>query len=471
MTGRWWRGRGPVVAVVGVCLAAYVGSDLARFLTFHSAAYDLGFFDQLTSNLSTGHGWASSFISYDFRGQHWEPILLVWAQLYRLVQSPIWLLVVSGAALALAPLAAWRLALRWLGPDHRGAALVFAVATALSPLVLRTAGFDYHSEALTPLLALVALEAASRRRWIVLVAACAVLALLKEDAFLVIAGIGWLVWRVEHRRWGLLLSLAALVGFVIIVGVYMPGFRGGRNGDLLTRYAYLAAPGRSGGAFAIVAGMVAHPGNWISHLFSGPPLRGLAVALLPLAVLPPLAGVSFVAVLPALGVALLSADPLQASLQLHYGAEVFPLLLACAMLGWRRVQERVRGARAGRFRRALAVGAVTAIVLVVPLTVNLGARIDDLGGAGRRGAVQSVLDMVPHDAAVAASTDLVAHLSDRPAVTEFPDVRGARWVVLDSLGRASQYSVAAGYRAAVAHLPLAFHAVASGGGVVLWERS
>ena len=72
---------------------------------------------------------------------------------------------------------------------------------------------------------------------------------------------------------------------------------------------------------------------------------------------------------------------------------------------------------------------------------------------------------------MSASTDLLAHLSERPAVAEFPDVLGARWVVIDTIGPPSAHSVDAGYGAAVAQLPGAFHVVASGGGVVLWQRS
>lgn len=464
-----WRGRGPIAAIVAACLVLYVGHDLLRFLTFHAPAYDLGFFDQLTSNLSGGRGWTTSFVSYDFRGQHWEPILLVWAQLYRLVQSPIWLLVISGAALALAPLAAWRLARCWFGPAHP-APLLVALATALSPLVLRTAGFDYHSEALTPLLALVALEAASRRRWLAVAAACAVLILLKEDAFLVVAGIGWLIWRVEGRRGGLLLSAGALVGFALVVGVYMPGLRGRQTGDLLARYAYLAGGGHAVGPLDVLAGLVSHPFIWLGHLFSAAPLEGAAVALLPLGLLPLLSGSAIVAVVPALAVALLSADPFQASLQFHYGAEVFPLLLACAMVGGRRVRAWHLPSQRDLRRSAVAVG-YGGVVAAALLTVNLAARATDVGGIARAAAVQSVLGRIPPGAAVAASTNLVAHLSDRPAITEFPDVRGARWVVIDSLGAPSAHAIEAGYGAAAAQLPRFFHVVASGAGVVLWERS
>jgi uncharacterized membrane protein len=451
-----------------MCLVLYTGHDVVRYLSYHSPAYDLGFFDQLASNLSAGRGWTSSFIGYDFRGQHWEPILLVWAQLYRVVATPIWLLLINSVALALAPLAAWRLARRWLGIDSVAAPLA-ALATACSPLVLRAAGFDYHSEALTPLLALLALEAANRRRWLVMAASCAVLVLLKEDAFLVVAGIGWLTWRAEGRRAGLAFAAAALAGFAVVVGVYMPSLRNGQASDLVARYAYLGSTGHAASPADILAGMVTHPLTWLTHLGSGAPLEGAALALLALALLPLLSGWAFFAVVPVLAVALLSNDPLQSSLQLQYGAEVFPLLLACALLGWRRAATWASLHRVRVLQRA-ALAAVAGVLAAVPLTVDLHARVADMSGIERRAGVQGVLADVPAGAAVAASSQLVPHLSDRPAVSELPDIRGASWVVVDADAAPSRQAIGAGYATAVSDLPREFRLVESAAGVSLWAR-
>ncbi len=466
----WWRGPGPLAVIVGLSLLAYAGHAALRFLTYHAPAYDLGFFDQLVTNLSGGRGWRTSFLTYDFRGQHWEPILLVWAQLDRLLATPAWLLLVNSVALALAPVAAWRLARSWLGPSSAAAPLA-ALATALSPIVLRTAGFDYHSEALTPLLALLALDAAARRRWLLMAACCAVLVLLKEDAFLVVAGVGWMIWRVERRRAGLLLSGAALLGFVAVVGVFMPWVRQGRTTDLLARYAYLAPGGHAATTpLGIATGMVSHPGVWIAHLTGPAAAQGLAMALVPLALLPLLSGWALVAAVPVLALALLSNDPYQSSLHLQYGAEAFPLLLACAMLGWRRLASwgPLRRAQVGR---AAPVAAVAFVLAAVPVYANLPGQASDLWGLDRRAAVATVLGRVPGTVAVAASTDLVAQLSERGQVTEFPDVRGACWVVIDSRGGVSVEALRAGYGAALQRLPEAFHLVAAQGGVELWERS
>ncbi|MBJ7610420.1 MAG: DUF2079 domain-containing protein [Candidatus Dormibacteraeota bacterium] len=469
MRGRWWCGRVPVILIVSLCLILYTGHDVLRYLSYHATAYDLGFFDQIASNLSAGRGWTSSFIGYDFRGQHWEPILLLWAQLDRLFASPIWLLVINSVALGLAPLAAWRLARCWLGTDSAAPPMA-ALATALSPLVLRTAGFDYHSEALTPLLALLALEAASRRRWLAVAACCGVLMLLKEDAFLVVAGIGWLIWRADGRRSGLLLSAAAIAGFVAVVGVYMPGIRHGQTGDLVARYAYLSADGHAAGPSEILAGMVVHPGTWLAHLTTAAPLQGLALALVPLAFLPLLSGWAALAPVPPLAVALLANDPTQSSLLLHYGAEVFPLLLACALLGWRRVEAWGLPQRVPAPRAAAAL-LVTGVIAAVPLTVDLGLRAREFSGLERHAAVQALIDRVPAGAGVAASSELVAHLSERADITEVPDIRGARWVIVDSERAPSLQALGAGYQATVDQLPGQFHVVASSAGVTLWERS
>lgn len=471
MSRGFWRGRGPIVVIVGAAFVAYTTHSLLRYFSFHAPAYDLGFFDQLTSNLSAGRGWSSSFVAYDFRGQHWEPILLVWAQLYRVVQSPVWLLVVASAGLAAAPWAAWRLARRWLGEDHPGA-VIAALATALSPLVLRAAGFDYHSEALTPVLALLALEAASRRRWLAVAACCAVLTLLKEDAFLVVAGIGWIIFVVERRRAGLLITAVALAGFVAVVGVYMPAVRGGAPSDLLARYAYLGAGGHATTPGAIVTGMATHPSTWVAHLLSAGPLEGLAVALVPLALLPLLSGWALLAPLPPLLLALLSNSPFQSTLVLQYGIEAFPLLLACALLGWRRVARiRAVGAALLARRRLLGAVAVAGVVLAVPLSVDLRGRLNDMTGVGRSVAVNALLSEVPSSASVSASTGLVAHLSDRPEVTEFPPPGSPAFVVIDTGGDVSAKSQAAGYSDAVQRLEVSYRVVARVDGVVLWERT
>jgi len=473
---------------VGVGLVALItglgalGAGLARYLSYLSPAYDFGFFDQVVKQTARGHLWHSSFVSYSFLGQHWEPVLLIPAAFDRLLPTPVWLLLMQALALALAPVAAWRLGRVWLGPAAGWAA---ALATCLSPLLARGALFDFHAEALTPAIALFALDAAARDHRFRFALLLGSLALVKEDALLVAAGAGWIAWWADRRALGLVLAGAALATFALIVGVVMPHERMGSPGDLADRYAYLG--GRNVGA--MVRGALSHPGRPLGHLLARSSLVGMASALGPLAGLPLLAGWPLLGALLPLLVQLLAADPDQNALLYHYGLESFPLLLACALLGWRSLLRRggapgtppaaiapraayraLRRRRlSGRLMAAALVGASVAATLV--LSVPAGRTRLGPASLSRHAQVEWVLRGVPPAAEVSAQTGLVPHLSDRYTIFEFPAGFGARYVVLDDRGPVSDQSRAAGYAARRAELRSAgYRPIRQSAGVTLWVR-
>ncbi|MDB5065844.1 MAG: hypothetical protein JWM18_2278, partial [Chloroflexi bacterium] len=144
----------------GVAVAALLAVATLRWATFHSAAYDLAFFDQVMWNASAGHGLRSSFVGYGFLGQHFEPALLLFVPLYRLHPSPLWLLGIQSLALGLAVVPLWALAREWL--TTRRAALVAGVAYLLQVGLARAAGFDFHTEALAVPFVFLALLGAAR---------------------------------------------------------------------------------------------------------------------------------------------------------------------------------------------------------------------------------------------------------------------------------------------------------------------
>ncbi|GAC1569849.1 MAG: hypothetical protein NVS3B18_01480 [Candidatus Dormibacteria bacterium] len=459
-----------------------LGAELARYLSYRSPTYDLGFFDQVVEQTAGGHYWHSSFIAYSFLGEHWEPVLLLPAALDRFAPSPVWLLGMQAVALGLAPVAAWRLGRAWLGP---GAGWAAALATSFSPLLARAALFDFHAEALTPALALFALDAAARNHRLRFVLLLGSLALIKEDALLVAAGAGWIAWCADRRVLGLLLAAAALAAFAVIVGVVMPSERLGAPGDLADRYTYLG--GRSVGA--MVRGALAHPGRPLGRLGSRSSLMGAGVALLPLAALPLLAGWPLLGALPALLVALLSADAGQASLRYPYGLESFPLLLACALLGWRALlgsrgelarpprviapRAAARGSRPRQLSGRVVGTALVATTMLGAALVSAPTLADRLGhlSLARHAAVEWVLAGVPPQAEVSAQTGLVPHLSARARLFEFPAGFGTSYILVDDRGPISDQARAHGYAARRAQLPGAgYRPMRSAAGVTLWVR-
>ena len=458
--------RGPAVPLVlaGTALAAFTAQGLARYFSYHSGAYDLGFFEQVVEQTSQGHPFQTSFLDHSFLGQHWEPVLAVWAPLDRVVATPVWLLLVTSVALAAAPVFGWRLARAWLG---RGwAAPIAALACVIDPLIVRGAAFDYHSEVLTPALALAALDGAARgHRWRFLLPAAA-LGLVKEDALLVAAGVAWIVWCVERRGDALALLGGSLVAFGAVVGVIMPGLGGGSRGDLSGLYAYLG--GDTPGAAA--TGALTHPDRVARQLTSAPALRGCAAALVPLTLLPLFAGRALLAVAPVLLVALLSASAWQSQLLLQYGLEAFPLLLACALLGWRSIR-RWHVMRESTLAGAVLLTLAGGFILGSPLPGGIHADASDFSGLDRRAAVDAVLTRIPAGAAVSASTGLVPHLAARAQVYEFPDRAFEEpYVVLDDDGPRASWTLREWARDEGALPQHGYRVVASAGGVTLWTR-
>lgn len=460
----WLDHRGP--ALIGAASALLgLAVSLVRFYSYHLPAYDLGFYDQVAWNTVHGHLFLSTFLGYSFLGEHWEPALGLFAQLYRIVASPVWLMLVQAAALGLAPIAAARLARIWL-PGVRHAPVIVALALACSPLLTNAAPLGYHTEALTPAVALFALEAAATRQRLRFVLLLLVLGTLKEDALLVAAGTGWVAWRVERERLGLAAAVAGVLAFLVVVLLAMPFFRGGQPSDLAASYAWLDPGSTSLGAYLRAA--LTHPGLVVGHLLAPTALRGWALALLPLALLPLLSGWALPGALVPLLVSLLSSDVYQGSLQAAHGLESAPLLVACALLGWRRLPPLPQVARTAGL--ALAGASVASYFVAAALPGGRNFFPQDAGGLERFRAVNAVLDRVASNAPVAASPGLVTHLSERQEIWEFPAGLGVRYIVLDSRGPLTEQSRAAGYQQALSRMPgWHYRVVAGADGVTLWE--
>jgi hypothetical protein len=271
-----------------------------------------------------------------------------------------------------------------------------------------------------------------------------------------------LALAVHRRRAGIALIGGGLVAGVLTALVLMPRLRGGAAGDLIERYRYLGAT--SG---AVVTHLVTAPQSWLGHLVSAPAGPALLLALAGVGLLPLLRPAALAACLPALLLALVSADPYQSALRLHYGLPAVPLLVAAALAGWRSAP----GRRLGRAAPALLLGGAAATwLLAAPLPWGPGPDRLDLGGAGRAAAALRVLDRIPSAVPVAASGSLLPHLSERRDIWELPAGVGVAWVAVDDAGGVSEQSRAAGYAAAVAALPgRGYHRVAEGGGVTVWH--
>jgi len=398
------------VLVGGVALYAVVFSfiTVTRHLTFQTHALDLGYYVQLTWNLTRGAGPWVSLPEMHAWGDHFSPIMYLFVPAFWMAPGAVILLVAQSVALALGACPVFWLAARRLGDERPAAvfAVLYLVNTSLHGINVR----DFHSAALAiPLLLAAMYFAEAERPW--LFTASVVLTLMtREDAAIPVVGLGlWLA--VTKRRWlrGAVVASCALALLLVETRWLMPYFRGTPYPHL-GRYAYL---GRS--VPEIVATVVLHPFRVLAGLVTGPRLLYLGLLFAPLAFLPLLAPDVLVGVLPSLLENLLGRDKVLFDHRTQYQSFVLPFLFAAAIAGYDRLALR----RPGPWPKTVLVVAMLVSLALASRTINY-LSVDRFWPKSEHRQAAEMLARVPDGAAVSAWDRYVAHVSLRPLVFVFP---------------------------------------------------
>ena len=446
--------------------AVFITFAILRHRTYHSAAMDFAFFDQIVWNTSQGRWFETSFTSYNFMGQHVELILLLFAGLYWITPAPEWMLIVQalaacGAAIVLYLFARERIERAWL-------AALIAVSYLLSPTLHDALAFDYHSEVMAPLFVFGGMLFLLRGHAVWGITVLLGTLLLKEDAALVLIGLALPLWFFRERRAATAIAVAGVAWVVLVVGLFMPAVRGGES-DLEARYAHL---GQGTGAGGIARGLVGNPVGAAEHVLSRWPAHGVVRQVVPQGGVSLLAPVWLLSAAPVALLQFLSSHDTQQQLRLQYGAQVLPLVMLATVEGFRWLES--AHIRKGVLHTPLRVGVVVFAVCTIasaawhsPVHRFEETRIT----ATERSMAQATFARIPADASVSAQSGLAAHLSQRERIWEFPVLNNAEYVVLDTQGAVSRpYQTI--HDAEVAALPSrGYDLVWSEGSLRIYERN
>ncbi len=369
---------------------------VARYL-FGQGSIDLVVFDQGLWAASRGLNPMVSIIGESLLEDHFGPGLFVFAAVYRIVASPIWLLVAQG----MAAWAAVRLVVRRLEPGV-GAMQAAVVGAALlaSPPVAYALLFDFHSVVLAVPFALAAFFALEDGR----------------PRAALLFGLLAALFRVE-------VGLAVAIAFVV-----WPGPRRGRWSWSIGLWAYLAVAFHFEKALGHDAYWAVHYGHLGATAGAAltDPLR-VARALLSvdslLKVFPWLASGAFLALRSPrrMGPAALVALPVvlsqwsgTASIVFHYGFAPTLLLAPAWMPALQRRHDRSRHVVAGCLLLAILFGPLfPAIATDDPLRTFAGRYWTP------RAEVRCLADGIPANAGVSARTSLT-FLAHRQRVYLWP---------------------------------------------------
>ncbi|MFF1747075.1 DUF2079 domain-containing protein [Streptomyces mirabilis] len=411
----WW-----LWALVGALFFAYTTLSLRIHQRMLSNSFDLGIFDQVVRSYAHGHLPVSEVKGPDYPvlGDHFSPILALIAPFYRLWPTAMTLLVVQAAVIAASvlPLTLW--ARRTLGSP---AAAVIGVCYGLSWGIASGVGVDFHEWAFAvPLLAF-SLTAVGTGRLRAGAFWAMPLLLVKEDLGLTVVMIGIsIAWR-GKRKLGIVTAAVGLVGTLLATMVILPAFNPHGSWDYSQ---FLKDPqGGEGGLgdllYRCTIGLIT-PETKITTL-----LMVLAPSLF-LALRSPLMWIA----LPTALWRLSSNLTTHWGTSYHYSFTLMPIVFAAFI----DALSRRRPSKNSLIRYLAGSAAITLLILpqyplwqlVQPATWQDDPRI---------AVAQRLMDKIPDDATVQASSQLVPQLTDRTSTSLYgwADSRpNPQWILVDT---------------------------------------
>ena len=438
---------GRAVALAALVFAiAGLSIQLWRLLSLTSS-YDQGIFTQVLWNTLRGHPFESTLSSqlstnvihagqppalgYQRLGQHFTPLLLLWAPLVGTLGSGalgvIQVLLVTAAGLTL-----HRLARHWL---PAGPAALISISFFAANAVIGPAWGNFTDLCQLPLLVFLLLLGLETRRPAMVAVAALLIPLVREDTGVVLMGVSlWLLVR-QRQRWplALLLLLWGGASVLLAMNVWMPQFSDDNSRRFMVEnFGHYIEGQEEASSLEVLRSAISQPFILLRELVSPPgqTLRYLIGLTLPLMLVPLVSIDAWLLIaLPMLGLLLARGSNNPLSINIRYTYLVVPGLYAGAALWW----QRHLGLFQSRRLRRVWMGCM-ALSLIFTLTSNpnrsLSWLVPDsvspwvhvgLQESWQRGRqARQLLQVIPPGVPVSASTHLVPPLARREVLVRFP---------------------------------------------------
>jgi uncharacterized membrane protein len=441
--------RAAVVVLASATLATaivLVRLALLRHFGLHSRAFDLGIYDNTVWNTLHGDFLGCTLIrSGAHTAAHFDPILALVALPYALAPRAETLVVIQALWVLSSVVPAFLLARHRLG--ETGGALLVALCLLAYPSVHGVVLYEFHSLTLLAPAALWLVYLLDRGHTAGYFVALAIVLLVREDAALFAIGVGlYAVLATPRRRLGALTIALAAAYLLVVKLLVMP------DAALLMQhsedaYAYANRYRRvipeGGGASDGVITLLTNPSFVLAHVITHEKVMAFVAFLLPLGLLPLLAGRRLLLCAYAVAFMFLATHSSLYFPLFHYASVLYPMLFAAlpdAMLAARRRLE-ARGQPPELARRRvhawLATSAIASTLTMGAFVPNVPFQLHtpiprDLDDeewttiAWLRAAVASI----PADASVSATNRTTPHVSNRAAVHILQQHIATDWILL-----------------------------------------
>jgi uncharacterized membrane protein len=395
------------LALASFAAAFYAVISIFRHDRFGSYGFDLGIFDQTIWGYSHFEILPNTVKNtHDLLGDHFHPILMALAPAYWIWDDVRVLLVVQALLLAGASLPVFFWARERLG---FAAAIVFQLAFLSFWGLLAGVIFDFHELAVAvPAISVGTYALLKRRRWL-FVGALVVGCLSKEDIALTFAAMGIYALVFQRRtRFGLAVTAAAGAWFGITTQVIMPAIAG-------HTYTYWTYDNLGSNAGRALLALAKRPYRTVTLLFDhGQKVRTL-LELFGSWLFLPLFSPLVLLTIPTLAERFWSTNRSFWSTSAQYSLPLAPLLAFATIDGVSRLRARTAG-HSRRFAPVVAAAVLVCGLALVIWSVRPLRGLTTYMSAHRAAEVESCLSTIPSNATVAASNQLVPHLTHRKGI-------------------------------------------------------
>ncbi len=417
---------------------------LHRYFTFY-ASYDQGIFNQvfwnnlhgrwfessLSSSLSTNvvHDGEIPEVYYRRLGQHFTPALLLWWPVYALLPYPWTLALLQVTLVTAAGLVLYALAREYV---DGAIATTLTVSFYAANAILGPTLANFHDVSQLPLFIFTLLLAMEKRCWWLFWVMAVLILSVREDAGVGLFGVG--VYMVLSRRYpvrGLAICTLSFGYMVLLTNAIMPLFSEDISRRFMMERFGQYAEGEEASTLEIIRGMLTQPWRLLVELFT-PFFETVFYLLgqwLPLAFIPAISPASWaIAGFPLLKLFLGQGESVLA-INIRYAMAVVPGLFYGAILWWSQHPQWFKHPYFRRFWLSC-IALSLAITLLSNPNRTLSFAIPDsispwvyvpLHRQWQHAAqIYPLLDRIPEDAGVSATTYIIPHVSGRRQVLRFP---------------------------------------------------
>lgn len=403
----------------------YVGGlTTMRYLNHQAPAFDFGIFTQMFYSmketlLPNTTVERDMFLSHF--AVHISPIYYLLLPFYALFPSPV-TLQLAQAAVVVSGIFPLYLLCRHYGLSNKITAAV-GVAYCMFPALMGGCFYDIHENMfLTPLLLWLFYFYEKKRFAGVYIFAVLTL-MVKEDAMIYVASFALFI-LLSRREWkhGSILLGMALAYFICAVALLNTFGRGAMTG----RFENYMTDQRLG-LIGVILTILKNPAYLLYEIFNSEKLLFLLIMLAPLGFLPFFnkKPSRLILLLPVLVISLMSDYPYQHSIRFQYVFGVIAFIFYLTVMNL--------AAIAPRTRRRLACFAAAGCVLmsVSQMSTYLNILETYITHREENLAINDLLDTVPRDASVEASSCFVPYLSQRKEIYRMKSHNKAEYVVID----------------------------------------